>query len=109
MASSNPVTNIKVTPFGPSWATANERVRDVELKGRQHLQLADPSPAVRTPRVAASIRVVALAACPLVVPLTLVSWTAELLWFRSSLRRCFWRLRLAKRPCWQRLSGLVFT
>ena len=56
------------------------------------------------------IRVVALAAVLLVVPLTLVNWTAELLWFRSlGYEDIFWRLRLAKLTMFAAAFGLVFT
>jgi len=56
------------------------------------------------------IRVIALAAVLLVVPLTLVNWMAELLWFRSlGYEDIFWRLRLAKLAMFAAAFGLVFT
>src|SRR5258705_6716018 len=76
------------------------------------------APAIGGPRLPRSahrvwplpIRVVALAAVLLVVPLTLVNWTAELLWFRSlGYEDIFWRLRLAKLTMFAAAFGLVFT
>jgi uncharacterized membrane protein (UPF0182 family) len=46
----------------------------------------------------------------LLVPLTLVNWTAELLWFQSlGYEDVFWRLRLAKLAMFAAAFGVVFT
>jgi uncharacterized protein len=56
------------------------------------------------------MRILALAAVLLVVPLTLVNWTAELLWFRSlGYEDVFWQLRLAKLAMFAAAFGVVFT
>jgi uncharacterized protein len=56
------------------------------------------------------IRVIGVVAVLLIMPLTLVDWTAGLLWFRSlGYEDVFWRLRLAKLVMFAAAFGLVFT